>query len=242
MAIDSVVRPARAETRVSHPDRRQLAAIRVAVLAVAAQALLPDAPQASAAPCSDIEVVFARGTTEAPGLGGVGNAFVDSLRSQVGSKTVEAYAVNYPATQNWPTAIMGVNDAADHIRQVAAQCPSTSIVLGGFSQGAAVAQIATADAAAIPPGSYAYGTTTQLPADVDQHVRAVALFGKPNERFAFMIGQPYVPLGAEFADKTVDMCAVNDPICSGGLDPTEHNAYIANGMVNQAASFAAARV
>lgn len=222
--------------------RRRLAAVPVVVLAVAGQGLLPWSPQASAAPCSDVEVVFARGTTEAPGLGGVGSAFVDSLRSQVGTKTVDAYAVNYPATQDWPTAIVGVNDAAAHIRRVVAECPSTSIVLGGFSQGAAVAQIATADAAAIPPGSYAYGTTTQLPPDVDEHVHAIALFGTPNERFAFMIGQPYVPLGAEFVNKTIDMCAVNDPICSGGLDPAEHNAYIANGMVNQAASFAAARV
>lgn len=227
---------------VTAPCPGAAAAVTIAALVLAGQGLLPNAPRASAAPCSDVDVVFARGTTEAPGLGGVGNAFVDSLRSRVGGKTVDAYAVNYPATQDWPTAIIGVNDAADHIRQVAAQCPNTSIVLGGFSQGAAVAQIATADAAAIPPGSYAYGTTTQLPPDVDRHVRAVALFGKPNERFAFMIGQPYVPLGAEFVDKTVDMCAVNDPICSGGLDPTEHNAYIANGMVNQAASFAAARV
>ena len=39
----------------------------------------------AAAPCPDIEVVFARGTTEPPGVGGVGQAFVDSLRSQVGA-------------------------------------------------------------------------------------------------------------------------------------------------------------
>ena len=39
---------------------------------------------ASAAPCPDVEVTFARATTEPPGVGVVGQEFIDSLRSQVG--------------------------------------------------------------------------------------------------------------------------------------------------------------
>ena len=35
-------------------------------------------PVASAQPCPDIEVVFARGTAEPPGVGGTGQAFVAS--------------------------------------------------------------------------------------------------------------------------------------------------------------------
>lgn len=208
-----------------------------------ASVLLPVAlPTASAATCSDVEVVFARGTTEAPGPGFVGQNFVDTLRGQVGGKTVGLYPVTYPATDDWPTAVIGVNDAANHIRQVAAECPDTSIVLGGFSQGAAVAQLVTADAAAVPPNSFAYGTTTPLSPEVAARVDAVALFGKPNSRFLSLIGQPTVPVGAAFASKTIDQCAINDPICSGGLDFAAHNAYPANGMVAQAASFAAGRV
>jgi cutinase len=39
-------------------------------------------PSATAEPCSpDVEVVFARGTGEPAGVGGVGQAFVDALRS-----------------------------------------------------------------------------------------------------------------------------------------------------------------
>ena len=49
--------------------------------AVAAAWALPIAlihlPSAAANPCPDVEVVFARGTTEPPGVGGVGQAFVD---------------------------------------------------------------------------------------------------------------------------------------------------------------------
>ena len=49
---------------------------------------------ASADDCPDIEVVFARGTNDAPGLGNVGGAFVDALRGKVGGRSVGAYAVN----------------------------------------------------------------------------------------------------------------------------------------------------
>lgn len=198
-------------------------------------------PQSSAQPCTDVEVVFARGTTEQPGAGSVGNAFTEALRGQVGGKSVGLYPVNYPATQNWPTSILGVNDASTRIRQLAADCPDTDVVLGGFSQGAAVAQLVTADLPTIPPNSFAFGTTTPLAPDVAARVDAVVLFGKPNDRFLFLIGQPYVPVGAAFAGKTLDLCAVNDPVCSGGLDPVAHNLYTANGMVHEAAAFAAAR-
>ncbi|MCF6389293.1 cutinase family protein [Mycobacterium sp. MBM] len=221
---------------------RSRCALLMAALVSCAGMLLGCAPSASAEPCPDIEVVFARGTTERPGAGRVGNAFTEALRNQVSGKTVSLYPVSYPANQDWPTSVIGVNDAANRIRQRAAECPDTKMVLGGFSQGAAVAQLVTADAPAIPPNSFAFGTTTPLAPEVAERVDAVVLFGKPNDRFLFLIGQPYVPLGATFAAKTLDLCAVNDPICSGGLDPVAHNLYTANGMVTEAATFAAERV
>ncbi|CDQ44484.1 cutinase [Mycolicibacterium neoaurum] len=224
---------------------RRLFPVTTSILgALAAVALAPGtAPHAAAAPnCSDVEVVFARGTDELPGTGSVGTAFVDALRAQLTGKTVDSYAVNYPASNNWPTVVLGVNDAADRIRAVAADCPDTGIVLGGYSQGAAVAQLVTADPPAIPPNSFAHGTTTGLSADVARHVDAVLLFGKPNDRMLFLIGQPNVPIGAAFVSKTLDLCAINDAVCSDGLDPVAHQTYIANGMVTEAATYAAARV
>ena len=53
------------------------------VAAVATSALLGSViniPGASADPCPDVEVVFARGTFEPPGVGDTGQAFVDALR------------------------------------------------------------------------------------------------------------------------------------------------------------------
>ena len=52
--------------------------------------------------CPDIEVVFARARDEPPGVGGVGQAFVDSLRSQVGGRSLGVYAVNYAAEDPAP--------------------------------------------------------------------------------------------------------------------------------------------
>ena len=68
-------------------------------------------PTAEAAPCPDAEVVFARGTTEEPGLGPTGDAFVDSLRSRIGVKSLGVYAVDYPATMDFATAVDGIYDA-----------------------------------------------------------------------------------------------------------------------------------
>ena len=105
----------------------------------------------------DVEVVFARGTSEPPGVGGVGQAFVDSVRAQAGPKSVNVYPVNYVASSDFGnriefarTVVDGVRDAGLHVEATAANCPNTKIVLGGFSQGAALAGYVTA--AEIPEG------------------------------------------------------------------------------------------
>src|SRR4051794_12979370 len=64
-------------------------------------------PAAHAVGCPDAEVVFARGTTEAPGVGPRGQAFVDSPRARVGAKSVGVSAVDSPATTDFPTAVDG---------------------------------------------------------------------------------------------------------------------------------------
>ena len=69
---------------------------------LAASALLSvPVPAASADPCPDVEVVFARGSGEPPGIGSVGGPFVDALRSQIGSRSLGVYPVNYPASTDF---------------------------------------------------------------------------------------------------------------------------------------------
>src|ERR1700761_2482867 len=88
-------------------------------------------------PCPDVEVVFARGTGEAPGVGPTGQAFIDNLRGREAGKSVDVYAVNYPASDEWSTGLDGIRDAGAHVVSMANSCPKTKMVLGGFSQGAA---------------------------------------------------------------------------------------------------------
>jgi cutinase len=197
-------------------------------------------PSASAEGCPDVEAVFARGTTEAPGVGGIGQAFVDSLQSKVGSKSFRVYAVDYPATTDFPTAVDGIRDAGDHVEAMAANCPKTKMVLGGYSQGAAVMGFVTS--AAIPDGVDAAGVPKPMPPDVATHVAAVTLFGTPSNRFMDTVGAPPVVIGPLYQPKTLELCAADDPICSDGGDWAAHAAYADDGMVDQAANYAASHL
>jgi predicted esterase len=97
-----------------------------------------------------VQVVFARGTDDPPGAGPTGQAFVDNLRQRVGGRSFDVYPVNYPATHDWNTGLDGIRDASAHVVSMARDCPNTKMVLGGYSQGAAVMGFVTS--AAVPDG------------------------------------------------------------------------------------------
>jgi cutinase len=196
-------------------------------------------PWVSADPCADVEVVFARGTGEPPGVGEVGQVFIDALRSKVRGKSLGVYGVNYPATVDFRTALDGIDDAGHRVEHLSAVCPNTKMVLGGFSQGAAVMGFDTSGA--IPDGAPADAPKPMAP-DVANHVVAVALFGTPSQRFLNAIGAPPITIGPLYLPKTTELCAPGDPICSDRGDWAAHNAYTNDGMVDQAASFAAGRL
>jgi hypothetical protein len=149
------------------------------------------------------------------------------------------YGVDYPATTDFPTAIVGVRDASSHIESMAAGCPNTKMVLGGFSQGAAVMGFVTNNA--IPDGA-PDGTPNPMPPDVANHVAAVALFGKPNDRFMRAIHQPDVIVGPLYAAKTIEQCVPDDLVCSDGRSFNAHMQYEDSGLVDDAANYAATRV
>ncbi|BBU24685.1 Cutinase [Mycobacterium xenopi] len=228
--------------------RVRLRLLAVAVTTGAAMISAPVAP-ASAQPCPDVEVVFARGTAEPPGVGGVGQAFVDALNAQVGSRSVSVYPVNYAASSDFGsgidfarTFVDGLYDAGGHIASTAANCPNTRIVLGGYSQGAALAGFVTS--AAIPkevPAQYVEYLPKPLPPQIANHVAAVTLFGRPSNQFLTENGAPPITIGPLYAPKTIDLCAPDDAICNGvpgGQPSFAHLAYLTNGMTNDAAAFA----
>ncbi|MGU3502533.1 cutinase family protein [Mycobacterium sp. C31M] len=226
----------------------------VAVGALFGAALsLGSAPVASAEPCPDVEIVFARGTGEPPGVGGTGQAFVDALRAQAGPQSVAVYSVNYPASSDFNnriafagTVVDGVRDAGNRLQTMSANCPDTDMVLGGFSQGAVVAGYVTA--ADIPdgvPDEYLSHVPNPLPVEVADHVAAVVLLGNPSPEFLNQFGAPVGVIGPAYAGKTLELCAPGDTICDGtpGAMPSmAHAMYPFNGMVNEAASYAVGKL
>lgn len=199
-------------------------------------ALVLPGPIASAQPCPDVEVVFARGTSEPVGPGRVGNALADSLRNRLGGRTVGVYGVNYPASYDFLNTAAGAVDATARISAMAAQCPGTRIVLGGYSQGAAVVDML----AGVPPLGNRIGNIGSAPplaGGLNGNVAAVAVFGNPATKF----GNPVATTGS-FAGKAIDLCADGDPICSGGRNPFAHTNYESPVFIDQAAGFVAGRV
>ncbi|WP_328351780.1 cutinase family protein [Mycobacterium sp. NBC_00419] len=213
------------------------AAVMLLAPVVSPQLSAASLPTANAAPCPDVEVVFARGRFEPPGTGRIGVAFVDALRSKT-SKNVGFYAVNYPADYQ---VDVGANDMSKHIQYMANKCPNTRLVLGGYSLGAAVTDLVLAAPSPV------FGYNNPLPLGMDGHVAAVALFGNGTRK----VFGPVSDVSPLWGDKTIDMCTPDDPICSDNMDPESwadnwnshlQAAYIDSGLVDQAAGFVAGKL
>lgn len=224
---------------------------RLAAASVLAAAALPImVPTAVSQPCPDIGVVFARGTSEPPGVGSVGQRFVEALRAQAFPRTVGVHGVNYPASNNFANGpafqmnvVEGVRDESAHIQGVTSVCPNTRMVLGGYSQGAVVTALATSGVvpAALAPGA----APPPLPADVIDNVAAVVLFGTPAGWSAEKYGAAPIDVGTAYAAKALELCAPGDTVCSGAAPSgtsAPHQQYGVNGMADQAATFTVSRL
>ncbi|MHA7652502.1 cutinase family protein [Mycobacterium sp. ML4] len=197
----------------------------------------PGAPGwAAAANCPQVEVVFARGRLESAGPGVLGNAFINSLSSRIGGRSMGTYAVKYPADSEID---IGANDMSRHIQYMINSCPGTRLVLGGYSLGAAVTDVVLA----VPMS--AFGFDSPLPEGADQHIAAVALFGNGSQ----WVG-PITNFSPLYGDRTIELCHGADPVCNPA-DPNtwkdnwpQHlaNAYVQAGMASQAADFVAGKL
>ncbi|WP_082948652.1 cutinase family protein [Mycobacterium sp. 1274756.6] len=202
-----------------------------ATLTAGALLVTPTAlPTASADDCTDVEVIFARGTSEPAGIGRVGAALVDALKRQT-SQSIGVYPVNYPAGRLQLGGGDGANDTINRVKHMAETCPDTKLVLGGYSQGASVMDIV----AGVPVAGISWGSP--LPAEYADQVAAVAVFGNAANR----MGGPISSRSPLFAGKAIDLCNPGDPICheGEGNDWQDHTDGYIPVYTDQAASFVA---
>ncbi|WEH19637.1 cutinase family protein [Streptomyces sp. VNUA24] len=190
-------------------------------------------PTATAAACTDIDVVSARGTFEPGTLGFiVGDPVYAALQKKIAGKSLSSHKVNYPADLSPTSAAQGNADLVNHVRSQAASCPNQRFVLVGYSQGANVVDnsIGISSAGAVV-GSPIVAT---IPAALEPRVSAVLLFGNPIRAIGKSVTGVY-------QSRTVDFCAAGDPVCeNGGGDVGAHLGYRAN--ADAAAAFAATKI
>jgi cutinase len=181
--------------------------------------------------CPGVDVVFARGTGEPPGLGSTGTAFADALRADLPAQTVSTYAVSYNASLSQVNVGMGAANMSRHVIALARQCQQTRFVIGGYSQGASIVDIAIG---VVPT----LGQVTTIPLRLSRQIAAVVVFGNPLGD----LGQTIASLSPLYGPKSDSFCNAGDPVCARGTDIAAHLAYATDGSAAHGARFAAERV
>ncbi|GAA4703475.1 cutinase [Phytohabitans rumicis] len=190
-------------------------------------------PGASAAECSDVEVVVARGTGEPGALGLiVGDPVFDAIQDRLGGAAVTSHAVDYPANLRRDSPTDGNQALVDHVTSQAQACAGQQFVLVGYSQGANVVgnSLGTSSDGALVGGP----VVATIPDAIQDQVAAVLVFGYPLRKQGGGIE------GA-VAQRTLDLCADGDVICDpAGASIAAHLSYRAN--AGEAADFAVAQL
>lgn len=189
---------------------------------------------AVSATCPDVEVVFARGSGELPGLGMVGGPFADALSAGLSDYSVESYAVDYAADYLQTSSSAGAADMGQHIQTVAAACPETRFVIGGYSQGATVTD------KAIGISSVLTGGDQQIPNELADRVVALVVFGNP----LGLTGGTIATTSPTYGPRSQDYCNSFDIVCGFNLGGSfgGHLAYPLNGSAEAGAQFAVEQI
>ncbi|KAG9243544.1 putative cutinase [Calycina marina] len=155
--------------------------------------------------CKAITVIFARGTDSPGNMGeSTGPPFVEAIGALVGTDNIAVQGVEYGATiltfleggDKKGAALM-----ASLTEQAMTQCPSTKVVMAGYSQGGQLVHIAAAS----------------LSATVSAEVSSVVIFGDPDDGDA---------VGSIPSSKVLIICHKLDFICDGSfIVDSEHLNY-----------------
>jgi hypothetical protein len=202
---------------------------------------------AAAAPgCADFHWIGAAGSgqRDAAGLnanGGMGGVVFQSylqLRDELAAsgRTITAEAVQYPASPvplegglgGWMGFMDSVKDgteaAADQFEAFTERCPTTQVVLAGYSQGAMVIHRNLEDLADDPHVAAALliADGDRLPADTTINMGSTAVVPSVGKGVAqehsFLASAPTSTLPPEIGARTVSVCDVGDPVCDSDPD------------------------
>ena len=120
--------------------------------------------------CADMTIIYARGTCD-PGNAGflVGPPFYEAVQSQLGSHSVSFQGV-LPYAASVTTFLeggdpQGIQAMAAQVEQARSQCPSTKLVMAGYSQGCEIVHKAAA----------------LLPAATAESLSSIVMFGDPRK-------------------------------------------------------------
>jgi cutinase len=189
--------------------------------------------------CPDVALVFARGTGDNSGqanLGVLGEPLGNALRSDLPGLTVQATGVDYAAASDQSSAGPGATAMTHQIIDLNARCPATLFVVGGYSQGASVTDIALG-----VPGANFLGHGDTVPSALASRIVAVVVFGNPLSNF----GGTIESASPTYGPKAKSYCGRSDNVCGGSRNGNVdggHLDYGTNGSVTDAAAFAAAKV
>jgi cutinase len=183
------------------------------------------------AQCTDVHVVFARGSTELPGLGICGKPLVSGITKNLAGKSVSSYAVDYLADAAQTSAGPGATDMTKHIVSYAEKCPDAVFVIGGYSQGGSVTDIAIGIRTSLGKGQ-------TIPTALAPRIKAVVVFGNPLKLF----GKTIATASDLYGSKAIEYCNSGDPVCAAGVNMAAHLTYPVDGSVTKAAQRAAQMV
>ena len=177
-------------------------------------------------------MLFARGTFEAKPVGEVvGPIFTSDIKKDLPGDSVDIWGDPYAANLLQTSAGPGATDMTNELTSTAAACPNTKFILGGYSQGASVVDIAIGIKTLLGHG-------TAIPTDLASRVAAVVVWGNPLGLF----GQTIAKDSSLYGPESDTFCNAGDPVCGNGLDILAHLEYGANGDAAAGAKFAAGKI
>ncbi|ANI38314.1 cutinase [Mycolicibacterium vaccae ATCC 25954] len=224
--------------RFVEKSRTGLMALAAAVGAAAATVLTAGAASAQPA-CPDVHWIGAAGSGERAGYmsadAGMGRVVYKSYRDfaslvQQSGRTITAEAVNYPATEvpedggvlAWAGFMSSVDTGADALglqyQQFVAQCPTSQVVLAGYSQGAMVVHrnLHALDASPNLAAALLVADGDRLPQDPTINLGSVTSVPGAGKGVAqdwpILAGAPG-PLPVTIGARTISVCDLGDAVC-----------------------------